>query len=77
MQKGRVGAKGELFPPKKIREKLHLDANTRVVYKVEDGRLIVEPVPSLEEVLREPSVIEITPEEFRRFRRELSRNAEP
>lgn len=76
MQKSRVGSKGELFPPKRIREKLHLEANTHVLYKIEDGRLIVEPVPSLEEVLREPSVVEITPEEFHRFRRELSRKAE-
>lgn len=76
MQKSRVGSKGELFPPKKIREKLRLDANTRILYKIEDGRLIVEPVPSLEEVLSEPSVVEITPEEFHRFRRELSRKTE-
>ncbi len=76
MRKSRVGSKGELFPPKKIREKLHLDANTHVLYKIEGGRLIVEPVPSFEEVLKEPSIVEIASDEFHRFRSELARKAE-
>jgi len=37
-----------------IREELGLRAKVKVIYKVEEGRLIVEPVPSLEEVLSEP-----------------------
>jgi len=36
----------------------------------------VEPVPSLEEVLKEPPSVEITMGEFHDFRRELSRKAE-
>jgi len=76
MQKSRVGSKGELFPPKEVREKLGLRAHAKVIYKVEDGRLVVEPVPSLEEVLREPSSVEITHEEFHKHRKELSRKAE-
>jgi len=76
MQKSRVGSKGELFPPKEVRERLGLRAHAQVIYKVEDGRLVVEPVPSLEEVLREPSRVEITREEFHRHRKELSRRAE-
>ncbi|MFQ6068787.1 MAG: hypothetical protein ACE5KD_04495 [Candidatus Bathyarchaeia archaeon] len=52
MQKSRVGSKGELFPPKEIREKLCLRAH-KIMYKIESGRLVVEPVPSLEEVLKE------------------------
>jgi len=54
MAESRVGSKGELFPPKEVREKLGLKLHSKVIYKVEDGRLIVEPVPSLEEVLSEP-----------------------
>ena len=48
MSKSRVGSKGELFPPKEIREKLGLRAHVKVIYKIEEGRLVVEPVPSLE-----------------------------
>lgn len=76
MIKSRVGSKGELFPPKEIRERLGLRAHAKVVYKVEEGRLVVEPVPSLEEVLKEPPSIEITLEEFHKLRKELSRKAE-
>jgi len=76
MQKSRVGSKGELFPPKEIREKLGLHAHTKVIYKIEGGRLVVEPVPSLEEVLKETPSVEITVEEFHKHRKELSRKAE-
>jgi len=76
MQESRVGSKGELFPPKEIREKLGLRAHARVIYKIEDGRLLVEIVPSLEEVLKEPPIIEVTLEEFHKHRKELSRKAE-
>jgi bifunctional DNA-binding transcriptional regulator/antitoxin component of YhaV-PrlF toxin-antitoxin module len=76
MQESRVGSKGELFPPKEIREKLGLRAHARVIYKVEDGRLLVEIVPSLEEVLKEPPIVEVTLEEFHKHRKELSRKAE-
>jgi len=76
MQKSRVGSKGELFPPKEIRRRLGLRAHTKVIYKIESGRLVVEPVPSLEEVLKESLPVEMTLEEFHKHRKELSRKAE-
>ena len=76
MQKSRVGSKGELFPPKEIRRRLGLRAHTKVIYRIESGRLVVEPVPSLEEVLKESLPVEITLEEFHKHRKELSRKAE-
>jgi bifunctional DNA-binding transcriptional regulator/antitoxin component of YhaV-PrlF toxin-antitoxin module len=76
MQKNRVGSKGELFPPKEIREKLGLRAHARIIYKIEDGRLVVEPVPNLEEIIKETPSVEITLEEFHKHRKELSRKAE-
>jgi AbrB family looped-hinge helix DNA binding protein len=76
MQKSRVGSKGELFPPKEIRKKLGLKAHTRVIYKIESGKLIVEPIPTLEEVLKESPTVEITLEEFHKHRKELSRKTE-
>jgi bifunctional DNA-binding transcriptional regulator/antitoxin component of YhaV-PrlF toxin-antitoxin module len=71
-----VGSKGELFPPKEIRRRLGLRAHTKVIYKIESGRLVVEPVPSLEEVLKENLPVEITLEEFHKHRKELSRKTE-
>ena len=76
MAEGRVGSKGELFLPKEIREKLGLKPHTKVIYKIENGRLIVEPVPSLEELLSEPSALEITLEEFHSFRKELLKKSQ-
>jgi len=76
MNESRVGSKGEFFPPKRIREKLGLRPHAKVIYRVEDGRLVVEPVPSLEEVLKEPPSVKITLREFHGFRKELSRRAE-
>jgi bifunctional DNA-binding transcriptional regulator/antitoxin component of YhaV-PrlF toxin-antitoxin module len=76
MQQSRVGSKGELFPPKEIREKLKLNAHTKVIYKIEAGRLIVEPIPSLKEVLEENPSVEITFDEFHKQRKQLSTKAE-
>lgn len=76
MHESRVGSKGELFPPKEIREKLGLQACTKIIYKIDQGRLIVEPVPPLRETLLEKPSIEITLEEFHNQRKDLSRKAE-
>ena len=76
MEKSRVGSKGELFPPKKIREKLGLRVHTKVIYRIEKGRPIVEPVTSLEEVLSEPPSVETTLEELHKLRKQLSQQAE-
>ena len=73
---GRVGSKGELFPPKSIRRKLGLKPHMKVIYRVENGRLIVEPIPTLEDVLEKPPEIEISLEDFHKFRKELSKEAE-
>lgn len=76
LPEGRVGSKGELFPPKDLRDKARLRPLSRVSYTVEDGRLVIEPIPSLEELMAEPPVVEMSPAEFKRFRRELSKKAE-
>jgi len=71
-----VGSKGELFPPKEIREKLGLHPHKRVIYKIEDDKLIVEPIPSIQEVFQEPSAIEITLQDFHKHRKEVSKKVE-
>ena len=76
MLKGRVGSKGELFPPKEVREKLGLKPHDRVIYRVEKGRLVVEPIPRLEDVLEEPPGVKVSVREFYEFTRELSRRFE-
>ncbi len=70
---GRVSSKGELFPPKELREAIGLKPHMKVLYRVQDGKLIVEPIPSIEDVLKEAKPVKISVEEFYRFRKELSR----
>ena len=76
MTEGRVGTKGELFPPKQLREQAGLRPSSKVNYRVEGGRLIVERVPDFDETLTKQPTVEISLREFKRFRRELSERAE-
>ena len=76
MSVGRVGSKGELFPPKELRERLDLKPHRRVLYQEKDGALIVEPVPSVEEILMKPPKVEVTIDDLRALRHELSKKAE-
>lgn len=75
MQESRVGSKGELFPPEEMREILGLKACTKVVFSIESGRLIVEPVLTIEEAIEMGPTVEITLEEFYKERKELSKLA--
>jgi len=76
ISESRVGSKGELFPSKEIREKLGLRPHTKVIYRVEDGKLIIEPVPSLEELITQQPTIEITLKDLEDERRTQSKKAE-
>ncbi len=72
----RVGSKGELFPPKEIREKLGLAPNTRILYRVSEGKLIIEPVPSLEVLMSKKPMHIVSLDELREERETISRRVE-
>ncbi|MGQ4892150.1 MAG: AbrB/MazE/SpoVT family DNA-binding domain-containing protein [Candidatus Njordarchaeia archaeon] len=72
----RVGSKVELFLPKKIRETLGLKPKKKVKYRVANGKLIVEPIKSVEELLDEKSKVSITSNESFETRRKLSERLE-
>ncbi len=76
MSIGKVGSKGELFPPKKVREKIGLKKGQRVLYRIVQGRLVVEKVATPEELLEKPAKVTITFEEFKEHRRKLSKDTE-
>lgn len=46
---GRVGQKGELFPPKQVREEAGLKPGDMVVYAANHGRIEVFKIPGLRE----------------------------
>jgi bifunctional DNA-binding transcriptional regulator/antitoxin component of YhaV-PrlF toxin-antitoxin module len=70
--KGVVGKKGELFPPKRIRELVGLKSGGKVIYRVEQSKLIVEPVPDLVTALKLPKFAKTTVKEFEKERKELA-----
>jgi len=72
----RIGSKGELFIPKKIRDMLGLKPHMKVIYRVEGDKLVIEVIPRIEDILKQSPEIEITLNEFHRFRRKLSGEAE-
>ena len=76
MIKSRVGSKGELFPPKELRERLGLHPHTPVIYTIKDGKLIVEPIISVKELLKKSPEKEISLKDFQEFRRELWKRIE-
>jgi bifunctional DNA-binding transcriptional regulator/antitoxin component of YhaV-PrlF toxin-antitoxin module len=76
ISESKVGSKGELFPSKEIREMLGLKPYTKIIYRVEDGKLIIEPVPDLEDLLSEPAEVVITQSELDEERRKMSRELE-
>ena len=73
---GKVGSKGELFPPKKIREAVGLVSNQRVKYSAIQGRLVVEKIPGIEEKLAQEPKIVVTLEELKQDRWKLSGDLE-
>lgn len=56
----KIGSKGEIFPPKEVREKLGLTKNQTIVMKVYPNRLIVHKLESLEEMLSKPAEAKIS-----------------
>jgi bifunctional DNA-binding transcriptional regulator/antitoxin component of YhaV-PrlF toxin-antitoxin module len=62
--KGRVGQKGELFPPREVREEAGIKPGDHVVYKADHGRIEVVKIPGLREAFSRKNNAKITFEEF-------------
>ena len=54
------GSKGEIFPPKEVREKLGLTKGQTISMKVYPNRIVVQKLKSLEDILKEPSSAKIS-----------------
>ena len=61
---GIVGKKGELYPPKKIRVALNLQPKNKVRFlTTPNGNLLVMKIPTIEEILKKPSIAKISIDE--------------
>jgi bifunctional DNA-binding transcriptional regulator/antitoxin component of YhaV-PrlF toxin-antitoxin module len=70
--KGIVGKKGELFPPKEIRELIGLKRGGKVIYQVQNSKLIVEPVSDIVTAIKMPKFAKTTVKEFEKERKKLA-----
>lgn len=76
MSIGKVGSKGELFPPKKMREKIGLKEGQRVLYRLVKGKLVVEKISTFEEILEKPPKVTVTLENLKEEREKLTLEVE-
>jgi len=56
----KIGSKGEIFPPKEVRETLGLTSNQPILVKVYNNRMIIQKLESVEEILNKPSSAKIS-----------------
>ena len=66
-----MGRKGELFPPKEVREEAGLNPGDQVVYKADRGRIEVVKIPGLHEAFLRKKTAKITFEESERMTGEV------
>ena len=65
----KVGKKGEIYTSKELREKTGIRPGGLVRAVVEGRKLIIESIPSIEDLVKE-AVVELTPEEAERLSEE-------
>ncbi|MCD6409788.1 MAG: AbrB/MazE/SpoVT family DNA-binding domain-containing protein [Candidatus Verstraetearchaeota archaeon] len=69
----RVGRKGEIYTTKELREKAGIRENGLVRAMVLEGKVVLEPIPTVEELLGEEAVVKVSPEEVERLSVEVQR----
>jgi len=52
-----VGKKGEIYTTKKIRDAIGLKENSKVIVKIKNGFIIVEPLPKIEELINKSNFV--------------------
>ncbi|TFF63653.1 MAG: AbrB/MazE/SpoVT family DNA-binding domain-containing protein [Promethearchaeota archaeon] len=72
----KIGSKGEIFPPKKIRETLGLKPGDPIMLYIQNDNLIVRKIHSIEEILQKPPKVKISYHAWKEFKDELSEEYE-
>lgn len=68
----KIGSKGEIFPPKNIREELGLEPGQPIILYVHKDQLIIRKIHSLEELVKDPPKLEFSYHAWREFKDDLS-----
>ncbi len=68
----RVGKRGEIYTTAEVRRRIGLREGGKARAWIEGRRLIIEAIPSIEDVIR-AGIVELTPEEAERLSEEIQR----
>jgi bifunctional DNA-binding transcriptional regulator/antitoxin component of YhaV-PrlF toxin-antitoxin module len=69
----RVGKRGEIFTTKELRRKANIKSGGKVKAKVMGDRVILEPVLSIEYLLKRPRLATLTPKQAERLSERIQR----
>ena len=72
----KIGSKGEIFPPKIIREKLGFKPNQPIILFVHQDQLIVRKLHSIEEILNVPPKTKISYHALKQFKKDFIKEYE-
>jgi len=72
----KIGSKGEIFPPKAIREKLGLKPDQPILLSLHNDNLIIRKLYSIEEILKTPPKIKISYHAWKQFKEQLNEEYE-
>lgn len=72
----KIGSKGEIFPPKEIREKLGFEPDQPILLYIHKDQLIIRKVHALEDILNTPPKIKISYHAWKQFKDQLSEEYE-
>lgn len=72
----KIGSKGEIFPPKEIRKKLGLKPDQQISMTIQDDKLIIKKIYSIEEILKTPPKTKISYHAWKQFKKDLSEDLE-
>jgi len=69
---GKIGKKGEIYIPKRVRELANLNPGDEVLVEVRGKELIIRKKESVIDMLMEEAVSKVSVEELREIREKLS-----
>ena len=69
----KVGKKGEIFTSAELRKRANIKEGGKVKADVVGDKLIIEAIPSIEEILRQPPVMRTTTKEIEKVSEEIQK----
>ena len=70
----KVGKRGEIYTTAKLREILNLKPGSTVIAKiVSEGKVLIEVIPTIEELLKRPKKVKLSVEEIEKLSVEAQR----